>query len=352
MFAEGDVKGEQDKHRFDRNEAEYIDFRLALQAASEGRMLTSKDGENARKALNSLMSATHHIQPDNPNSAVPPSDYHNIVLGANQALSQGPKPEGHPNFEKMREMVMDLAFAILNIQPAVVTPQRAKFSADPQTTLREWDSALQAVQQQLGPMLAQIYEVAYSQSTSDHVNAVYQLFKSEAEKYEDQLEEEKKQNPTFGGVPSRREFEALLKKNGQDDLLKNLKHDRKRTAKQAIANGLRVSFSFNHVPRNTLQELKVLQMDLVISDDTYVLMAGRLAGISREDILADEKDREKERQKRLKTRATEMETELKLKSKYAPQKGGGGGGGALGGFGQKPAAPGGAPKKPAAPKGM
>ena len=296
---------------------------LALEAANSGRQLTLQDKEQYRKHLYAVNTATHQATPDNPNSAIAPSDFHNIVLGMNQVLSQGPKPEGHPNFENLRELIMDMAFAVMNIQPAVVTPQRARY---PQTTLREWDSALQGVQQNLSPMLVEIYRVAYAQSGFDHVNSVYKRFKVESERIDEEIATSKRSSKQPGelynpastdGALSRREFEDLLRRNGENDLLRAIKQERKRTVKQQIAAGTKISFSFNHVPRNTLQELRMLYDQFVIDEDTYVMMAGRLAGIARDDILATEEDRKKERERRMKAQAAELENELKTRSKYA-----------------------------------
>jgi hypothetical protein len=123
-FAEADIKDNVDKYRFTMNEAEQADFLLAKQAAAEGRTLTLRDRETMRRNLNSLQNATHSIEPLNPNSVLAPSDFHNIVLGANQTMMpSAPKPEGTTNLEKIREIIMDIAFAILGIIPQILNPQ-------------------------------------------------------------------------------------------------------------------------------------------------------------------------------------------------------------------------------------
>jgi hypothetical protein len=346
LFGNGDVENNQEAWRYQRNESEYLDWQLAQRAASEGRQLTARDKETARQSALAAQSATHEISPQNPNSLVAPSDAHNIVLGVNQDMAQGPKPEGHPSLDKIRDIVMDLAFSMLNIMPQVVNPQRTKQAgSDPQTVLREWDSALQNIQQWLRPVLEECYRVAYSQYDTVFVNDFYRAFKVESDRLEQEALENAKKQPSYnpqstGGLLTRTQFEEIASRNGQTDVVRSLRKERKRTVRQMISNGLRVTFSFNHTPINTLQNLRALYDWFVINEDTFVRMAGSLNGISKDDLLLDEKAREAERKKRTDQNNKNMEAELALRSKYevAGKKstgkvGGGGGGGGGGGFG-------------------
>ena len=94
-------------------------------------------------------------------------------------------------------------------------------------------------------MLAEIYQVCYADRNSQYVNSVYKLFKDESERLEDQAEKAFDPSNTQG-ILTRRQFEAMLDRNGQSDLKDVLKKERKRSVKQQISNNIRVSFSFNH----------------------------------------------------------------------------------------------------------
>jgi hypothetical protein len=223
----------------------------------------------------------------------------------------------------MRDGVLSMAYSILGIIPQVMDPSGTKSTkaADPLTVMREWDTALQSIQSDIVPMLVECYQVAYASGLSSYVNGVYKDFKAEAERLDTALEADANAAVNAESVKplTRRQFEGLLNNAGQQDVVKSLRRERKRTVKQQISDAVDVSFSFNHVPRNTLQDLQLLYSLTVISEDVFVRMAGRLAGIATDDLLLTSEEREKERKKHAAEQLEQTEDELKLKQKYMPE---------------------------------
>jgi hypothetical protein len=311
QFAQADTYGQKKEYAFQMREQEEASFKVAQTFARGQREYNSR---TAGVLMSSMFGRTRpNIRSDgtNPNSVLSPCDSHSIIPPMNQQLD-APQVQAFGGVETVNQIVTEMAYSIMGIVPQVMNPTQTKFAADDRGVLRSWDEALQSIQAKLAPSLEEGFRAANYLASKRHVNGLYRdMMRLEDEQDEDDLEPVSR---------DRRKLIKQLRDTDQKESADQVIKQHKRSTKQQIQQRIQVTVTFNHIPRIDMASLQALYQLNFIAEDVFARFSTGLNGISPDNALLTQEQRDKEAERKRKLDMTGKEDDLKLQKKFAPLK--------------------------------